>query len=84
MGQVDLAGISPTLHLMAIQEAMVMPMGLPSSRPRKMPMPTPPRVASYANTLKYDGSVISTPALARAKMGMIRKLTQGLSLCSSR
>ena len=43
----------PTLHLMAIQEAAVMPSGLPSSKPKKMPSPTLPVTGSMAlNTLK--------------------------------
>ena len=80
------SGMAPTLLLMAIKEARVMPMGLPSKRPKKMPMPTKPTSSrgSAWNMLKKLTSGMTTPALANAKMGMMRKLTQGLRACSKR
>ncbi len=84
IAQEAFAGISPTRSLTAMRLAREIPTGFPRTRPRNTPMLTLPRAWSNWNTLKYDTSVISTPALARAKIGMIRKLTHGPSACSRR
>ena len=69
IGQVVPCGFSPILSFTQIRLKRVIPRGLPSMSPSMMPSPTPPAVSA----LGFN----STPALARAKRGMIRKLTQG-------
>src|SRR5574344_2431541 len=81
--QFELAGVSPNPVLTANQLANVIPSGLPSTNPKKMPIPTPPISGEYWNTLKYEGLVICTPALAKAKIGIIKKLTHGVRVRSN-
>ncbi len=63
------------LDFTAIQLATKMPNGLPTSRPKKTPMPTEPISGEKSKMLMYSNEVISTPALASAKMGMMRNVT---------
>ena len=65
--------------LVATNDPTATPSGLPSTRPRKMPMPTAPVAAS-----RIDSAESSTPAFARANNGRITKLVHGNSVCSVR
>ena len=76
--------MAPTLVLTARKLAKVMPRGLPSSKPRKTPMLTLPSSGENWVMLKYSRLGMVTPALARAKMGMMQKFTHGFRLCSRR
>ena len=69
------SGMTAIFDLTANQLAAKMPNGLPTSSPKKTPMPTEPIAGEKWKMLMYSSEVISTPALARAKIGMMRNVT---------
>ena len=70
MGHVVPSGNSPHLRCTARRLNRKMPIGLPSTNPKKMPAPN-----GLNRTSKSPRPSILIPALASAKMGMMKKET---------
>lgn len=69
---VEFAGISPNFSLMAKKLAEVIPIGLPNNSPKNTPMLTLPISGEIWKILKKLESGITTPALARANIGIMK------------
>ena len=74
----------PAFVFTASQLARKIPSGLPTSNPKKMPVPTAPACGVTWKIRKYSSESIETPALANAKIGIIKNVTYGASRCSRR
>ena len=66
------SGISPILNFLAASDVRSIPMGLPSTRPKKIPQAIGELIADLTDS--FD---ISTPVFAKAKIGTITKLLHG-------
>jgi len=66
------SGISASFVFTASQLARKIPSGLPTSNPKKMPVPTAPACGVTWKIRKYSSESIETPALANAKIGIIK------------
>ena len=80
------SGMAPILNLIAKNDANVIPSGLPNNKPKKIPIPTNPvpSIGRFWKMLKKLMSGMTTPALANANIGMMRKFTHRLRACSKR
>ena len=77
LNQPELSGICAAPVLTAIKEKTITPICLPTNRPSSIPSGT-----GCSNDEK-DKPTNETPALAKAKIGIIIKATYGLIACSS-
>ena len=69
------SGMAASPVFTEIHAARNMPSGLPTTSPKKTPMPIDPISGEWVKIRKYSGEAMPTPAFARAKIGIMRKVT---------